>query len=160
MLVCESGIRTVLMRTATVLGPGGGALAKLLRVFNLGFGGTFGKGDQWMSWIHRDDLVWMYLRAVEDASISGPLIAASPVPVRSAEFTATLGRLLDRPAWLRIPGALLRLAIGGAASVGLSSQFCVPRKVMDAGFRWRFPGLEGALSDAVASTPYPQPEAS
>jgi uncharacterized protein (TIGR01777 family) len=144
----ESGVRTVRMRTATVLGPGG-ALRQMLPVFGLGFGGKLGSGRQWMSWIHRDDLANLYLFAVENEGLAGPIIAASPHPVRSVGFTAALGRVLDRPTWLRIPRWSMRLAMGKVASVLLASQKCLPRRALESGFQFRYPDLEQALWDAV-----------
>lgn len=155
----ESGVRTVLMRTAMAIGPGG-ALAKLVPVFSKGLGGRFGSGRQWMSWIHRDDLAWLYLRAVEDGSLSGALNATSPAPLRSADFTSALARTLGKPAVLRIPRLGLRLAIGRAASVVTASQCCVPARAARAGFRWRWPELGPALADATAALRPPRQEAS
>jgi uncharacterized protein (TIGR01777 family) len=143
-----SGIRTVLVRTATVLGPGG-ALEKMLPPFSWGLGGKLGSGRQWMSWIHRDDLVDLYLEAVTRDDWKGPLIAASPHPVRSEEFTRTLARVLERPALFRIPRWGARLAFGKVASVLFASQKCRPAKVLESGFRFSRPQLERALRDAV-----------
>lgn len=144
----RSGVRTVVLRTGTVLGPGG-ALGKMLPPFRMGLGGKLGSGTQWMSWIHRDDLCALYLHAVENEALSGPLLATSPEPVRSREFTSTLARLLGRPRFLRLPRWGLRLAFGKVASVLLASQKCRPRRANEAGFRYRYPRLEPALREAL-----------
>ena len=143
-----SGVRTVVLRTATVLGPGG-ALEKMIPPFGLGLGGKLGSGRQWMSWIHRDDLVDLYLDAVTRETLDGPVIASSPHPVRSEEFTRALARFLDRPAFFRIPRWGVRLAFGKVASVLFASQRCLPRKALESGFRFSYPDLDSALQEAV-----------
>jgi uncharacterized protein (TIGR01777 family) len=145
-----SGIRTVLMRTATVLGPGG-AVARMKGPFRMGLGGTIGGGHQWMSWIHREDLVDLYLHAIRTVELSGPVIAASPNPVRSGEFTHALARILDRPSLFPIPRWGLRLAFGRVSSVLTASQKCMPAKALASNFRYSYPALDAALLDAVQS---------
>jgi uncharacterized protein (TIGR01777 family) len=143
-----SGIRTLLLRAGTVLGPGG-ALEKLVPRFEMGMGGKLGNGRQWMSWIHRDDLANLYLFGLDREDLSGPLIATSPEPVRSEEFTATLARVLNRPTFLRIPRWGVRLAFGKVASVLFSSQNCRPARALQSGFSFAYPDLEAALRDSV-----------
>ncbi|HLY09501.1 MAG TPA: TIGR01777 family oxidoreductase [Planctomycetota bacterium] len=145
-----SGIRTVILRTGTVLGPGG-ALRKMLGPFRLGLGGKLGSGRQWMSWIHRADLIDLYLHALSHSDLSGPVLATSPMPVRNQAFTRLLARTVARPALLRIPTWALRLAYGKVASVLLSSQKCLPLRAVNSGFRFRYPTLDGALWEAVAT---------
>jgi uncharacterized protein (TIGR01777 family) len=145
-----SGIRTVVLRTGTVLGPGG-ALEKMIGPFRVGLGGKLGTGRQWMSWIHRDDLVDLYMDAVTNPTLSGPVIAAAPEPVRNETFTRLLARAVDRPAVLRLPKWALRLAYGKVASVLLASQNCRPDRAMECGFKFTYPTFDGALWDAVAS---------
>ncbi|HZE96460.1 MAG TPA: TIGR01777 family oxidoreductase [Planctomycetota bacterium] len=145
-----AGIRTVLVRTATVLGPGG-ALAKMRGPFRLGLGGTLGDGRQWMSWIHREDLADLYFHALNHPEITGPIVAASPNPVRSADFTRTLARVLDRPALFPIPRWGLRLVFGRVATVLTASQRCHPTKALETGFRFSYPTLDAALLEAVNS---------
>jgi uncharacterized protein len=144
----HSGIRTVLLRTAMVLGPGG-ALEKMVPPFAKGLGGTLGSGRQWMSWIHRDDLVDLYLFALTHDTLSGPVVASSPQPVRNVEFTRTLAQVVERPAIFRVPRWGARLAFGKVASVLLSSQKCLPVRALKAGFRFTYPDLENALREAV-----------
>jgi len=146
----KSGIRTVLMRTATVLGPGG-AVARMRGPFRMGLGGRIGTGHQWMSWIHREDLVDLYLHAILTAAMEGPLLAASPNPVRNRQFTHTLAGVLDRPSVVPMPAWGLRLAFGKVASVLMASQRCRPAKALETGYRFSYPTLDAALLEAVQS---------
>jgi uncharacterized protein (TIGR01777 family) len=145
-----SGIRTVVLRTGTVLGPGG-ALEKMIGPFRVGLGGTLGPGRQWMSWIHRDDLIDLYLEAVANPRYSGPILAAAPHPVRNEMFTKQLAHAVERPALLRVPKWTLRLAYGKVASVLLASQNCRPQRALECGFKFYYPEINGALWDAVAA---------
>jgi uncharacterized protein (TIGR01777 family) len=145
-----AGIRTVILRTGTVLGPGG-ALEKMLGPFRAGLGGRLGSGRQWMSWIHRSDLVDLYLHAALHPQVSGPMIATAPQPVRNETFTHLLAQALDRPALLRVPRWALRLAYGKVASVLLASQNCRPIRAAESGFTFTYPTIDGALGDAVSS---------
>jgi len=146
----SSAIRTVLMRTAMVLGPGG-ALARLLGPFRKGLGGKIASGRQWMSWIHRQDLANLYLHALTHHELWGPMIAASPNPARNEHFTRSLAALLDRPAFFKIPRWGLRLAFGRVASVLTASQHCRPGRALESNFRFLYPNLETALLEAISS---------
>lgn len=140
------GVRTVALRTGVVLSPAGGALAKMLPAFLVGAGGRLGSGRQWMSWITPDDLGAMYLRAVIDSTWRGAYNAVAPEPVTNAEFTATMARVLHRPAIFPVPAALLKLIFGEmAGETMLASTRAVPDRARRAGFRWRHAELESAL---------------
>ena len=140
------GVRTVALRTGVVLSPAGGALAKMLPAFLVGAGGRLATGRQWMSWITPDDLCALYLRAVLDPTWRGAFNAVAPEPVTNAEFTATLGRVLRRPAILPVPAAALKLIFGEMAEETLlASTRAVPVRATQAGFTWRHAGLESAL---------------
>ncbi len=141
----KSGIRTAFVRTGIVLGPGGGALAKMLTPFKLGLGGRLGSGRQWMSWIDREDLVDLYLHAVERDSVSGPLLGTSPNPVTNLEFTKTLGRVLGRWTILPMPRWQMRLVFGKVAQVLCGSQRCRPKRSLESGFSFKHPDLEPVL---------------
>jgi uncharacterized protein (TIGR01777 family) len=141
----KAGVRTVFVRTGIVLGPGGGALSKMLTPFKLGLGGRLASGRQWMSWVHRDDLVDLYLHAVERDSVSGPLLGTAPGPVRNHEFTETLGRVLGRWTILPMPYWQLRLVFGRVAAVLAGSQRCRPARTLESGFAFAHPDLEPAL---------------
>jgi uncharacterized protein (TIGR01777 family) len=111
-------------------------------------GGPIGSGTQWMSWIHRRDVVRALLLLVDREALSGPVNVVAPEPVTMAAFARALGRSLGRPAALRVPGLALRLALGeGLARALLTGQRAVPRKLLDAGFAFDFPTLDEALTD-------------
>lgn len=142
-------VRPVQVRVGIVLGEGGGALQEMLPVFQWGVGGPLGNGRQWMSWIHREDLVRIFEFALTHPELRGPVNGVSPAPVTNAEFSRSLGAALHRPAALRTPGPALRLALGGMAQAVLSSQNVRPAKLMQAGFQFRFASLEDAFRDLV-----------
>jgi len=140
------GVRTVALRTGVVLTPSGGALAKMLPAFLLGVGGRLGTGQQQMSWIASEDLEALYLRAMSDETWRGAFNAVAPEPVSNAEFTATLARVLGRPAIFTVPAAVLRLIFGEMADETLlASTAAVPARAQAEGFAWRHGGLEAAL---------------
>lgn len=146
----EQGIRVVLIRTAPVLARGGGMLSRLLPPFRLGLGGRMGNGRQWMPWIHIEDEVGVIDFLLQHEECSGPYNACAPNPVRNAEFARTLGRVLHRPALLPAPACVLRLALGEMAGLLLGGQHLQPRRTLEAGYRFRFPELEAALTDLLA----------
>lgn len=140
------GIRVAKLRTGVVLTPSGGALKKLLPLFKKGLGGRIGSGDQWMSWIGIDDLLGAIYHAVLDQRCSGPVNAVSPEPVTNAEFTATLARVLRRPAFLPVPAMALRAAFGAMAEETLlASQRVLPGRLDEAQYVFRHERLEMAL---------------
>lgn len=140
------GIRVAKLRTGVVLTPAGGALAKLLPLFAKGLGGRIGSGAQWMSWISIDDLVGAIYHAVLDQRCNGPVNAVSPEPVTNAEFTATLARILRRPAALPVPAMALRAAFGAMATETLlASQRVLPGRLDEAQYVFRYERLESAL---------------
>ena len=143
----EAGIRVVHLRTGLVLGPGGGALKSMLRIFKLGLGGRLGSGRQYWSWITLDDEVGAIVHALEHAAVTGPLNAVAPAPVTNAEFTATLARVLHRPAVLRVPRAALAVRFGAEMTDAmlLTGQRVLPAKLEATGYEFRHPELEGAL---------------
>ena len=143
------GVRLVLARTGIVLGEEGGALAKMLLPFRLGAGGPLGSGRQWMPWIHRDDLVALFLAALEDPRYEGAVNAVSPAPVTMKEFAATLGRVLHRPAFAPAPAFAIRAAMGEMAALVLDGQKALPARAASLGFRFRFGNLEAALRDLL-----------
>lgn len=143
------GLRVACPRIGLVLGPRGGALAKILPLFRFGLGGRLGSGRQWMSWIHLDDLVGLLLAAAGDDRWTGPFNAVSPHPVTNADFTRSLARVVRRPALFPAPEFMLRLGIGQFASILLASQRCVPRVAEERGYRFQFPEIEGALRASV-----------
>jgi hypothetical protein len=144
-----AGVRTVFIRTGIVLGPEGGALAKLLPPFELGAGGRLGSGRQWMPWIHVEDWIELVMRALDDARWSGAFNASAPEPVTNADFTRALGGVLGRPTLFPVPGFALRLALGDVAALLLTGQRVLPRRALELGFQFRFPKLALALTDLL-----------
>jgi hypothetical protein len=141
------GVRVVRLRIGVVLGTESGMLANLLVPFEYGLGGPLGSGTQWVSWIERDDLVRLIAHAIAQPALSGAVNATAPEPVRNATFTRELGRALHRPAVMRLPAALLRLAAGDLArEILLGGQRVAPEKVLASGFAFRHATLRGALS--------------
>jgi uncharacterized protein (TIGR01777 family) len=136
----------VLLRTGIVLSPHGGALAKLLPIFRLGGGGPLGNGRQWMSWITLDDHVRGMEHALFTERVRGAVNLTAPAPARNAEFAATLGRVLGRPAVLPVPAFALELLYGEMAREALlAGQRVMPAALTSAGFQFEEPTLEGAL---------------
>ncbi|HYM80674.1 MAG TPA: TIGR01777 family oxidoreductase [Candidatus Limnocylindria bacterium] len=150
--IVRAGVRVVWLRFGMVLAPQGGALAKLLPPFRLGIGGPFGSGRQWWNWISRPDLIAVIDATLNQATLSGVVNAVAPGCVRNREFARVLGRVLGRPAFLTVPAAALRLLLGRemADETLLSSGRVEPRRLMDAGFRFADPELEGALRHVLA----------
>jgi uncharacterized protein (TIGR01777 family) len=147
------GVRVVTARTGIVLGAGGGALGKMLTPFRLGAGGPLGNGRQWMPWIHVADLARLYVHAAEhrQPTISGPVNAVAPNPVRNSEFTKALGRAVHRPAFMPAPYLGLRLVFGEFAQVLFASQRVIPRVALDTGFIFQFPDIDGALREILST---------
>lgn len=146
----EAGVRTAIVRFGVVLEQGGGALAKMLPIFKLGFGGPLGNGKQWVSWIHRADAVSLIAFLVESDSARGVFNATAPNPVTMKELSRELGRALHRPAVLPAPAPMLRLALGEVADVLLTGQRVLPRRAQEAGFRFAHPDLAEALQSIVS----------
>jgi uncharacterized protein (TIGR01777 family) len=143
------GMRVVRLRIGVVLGADGGALAAMLPLFKLGLGGPVGSGRQWMSWIHRDDVVGLVLDALERAVAAGAVNATAPEPVRNKDFARALGAALRRPALLPAPAFALRLAFGEMAEVLLGGQRVLPARAQTIGYTFRFPSLAAALGRIV-----------
>jgi uncharacterized protein (TIGR01777 family) len=144
------GMRVVLMRTGVVLDRSGGALAKMLPPFRLGVGGPVAGGRQWLAWIHADDIVGLYLAALDGEAWSGPVNASAPQPATNRDLSRALGRALGRPALLPVPGAALRLLYGDMAEIVIEGQRALPRRALELGYAFRQPDLEPALRSALA----------
>jgi len=142
----DAGVRVVKLRTGVVLSPESGALAKMLPVFKAGAGGKLGSGRQIFSWIALEDVIGAIHFALRTSSFQGVANLTAPEPVTNAAFTHVLGRVLHRPTVASVPATVIRAAFGemGQESV-LSGANVVPRALLDAGFRFRWPGLEDAL---------------
>jgi len=144
------GIRCCYLRTGVVLGKNGGALSKMLPPFKMALGGPIGSGQQWMSWVHMDDLVGAILYTLETPSIQGPINGTAPNPVTNKEFSKTLGAALNRPAIIPMPEFVLKLMMGEMAEeLLLSGQRVVPAKLTSSGFEFKYPHLDDALRDII-----------
>jgi uncharacterized protein len=154
-----AGIRSVQVRTGIVQTPRGGMLRLLYPLFEAGLGGPLGDGTGWLPWIEIDDLLDIYLRAVTDPALSGPVNAVAPEPEPQAEYARTLGRVLGRPARIPVPAAGPQLLLGaeGARELALASQLVRPSVLAAAGHSFRYPTLEGALRHVLGRTPTPAP---
>ena len=149
-IVESSGVRRVSIRTGIVLSTEEGALKKMLLPFKLFIGGPLGDGQQWFPWIHIDDLISIYLYALENKNLSGALNAVSPNPVTMREFAKTLGKTLHRPSLFPVPEIVLKLAVGEGAQPILSSQKILPKKLIDNSFEFNFPLLNPALTSLLS----------
>jgi uncharacterized protein (TIGR01777 family) len=129
-----------------------GGLARMLPVFRLGVGGPVAGGDQYMSWITPDDLVRMYMAALDDSEWSGPINATAPEPVPNREFARALGRVLHRPAVLPVPAFALRVLYGEMASVVITGQRALPARATERGFEFEHASVSGALAAALDRT--------
>jgi uncharacterized protein len=144
------GVRVAKVRTGIVLDADGGALAKMLPPFRLGVGGPVAGGKQYMSWIHVDDLVGLYLAALDGEDWSGPLNGCAPGAVTNTEFSHALGRALHRPAVLPVPGLALRAMYGEMASIVTGGQRMVPARAQALGYQWGHDDLDEALRSALS----------
>ena len=139
--------RVVLARFGLVLGEKGGVLGKMLLLARLGLGGPLGSGKQWFPWVHIDDLVGALLFLLDRDGLEGPFNCCAPNPVRNRDLARALGRALHRPAFLRVPGFLIRFVLGEFGNIILRGQKTVPRRLLDAGYSFRHPELAGALAE-------------
>ncbi|NET08600.1 MAG: TIGR01777 family protein [Merismopedia sp. SIO2A8] len=146
--VTESGTRLVIIRTGIVLAMGG-AIAKMYTPFQLFAGGPIGSGQQWVSWIHRDDLVALILRALSDSNICGVLNGTAPNPVRMSEFCREMGGVMNRPSWLPVPSFALEALLGDGAQVVLSGQQVLPKQTLATGFTYQYPTIAPALKEIL-----------
>jgi hypothetical protein len=144
------GVRVSKVRTGVVLDATGGALAKMLPPFRLGVGGPVAGGRQYMSWIHVDDLVGLYLAALDGDDWRGTVNGCAPAAVTNAEFSRALGRALHRPAVMPVPALALRALYGDMASMVTASQRMVPARARDLGYQWAHGDLDEALRSALS----------
>ncbi len=147
----DAGIRVVLPRLGVVMHPATGPLQRLVPIFRLGAGGRIGDGRQWLSWIGRTDAVRVLAALLDLESLSGPVNACSPEPVRNSEFTSVLAAALHRPALAVVPAFAVRLLYGemGMETV-VAGQRVVPRRLLAAGFRFEYPSLADAIHHELA----------
>ena len=142
------GSRVCFLRTGIVLGEQG-ALSKLLPPFKLGLGGPIASGQQWMPWIHIDDMVDIIIHAIQN-DIAGPINCTAPKPVTNKEFAKTLGRALKRPAIAPMPAAIVKFLFGQMGDeLMIQGQCVIPQKLQQQGFKFKYFALENALSQLL-----------
>ena len=144
-----ANVRSVQIRTGLVLTPEDGALKQMLLPFKLFIGGHLGNGKQWASWLHIDDIIGIYLHAIDNQNLSGAVNAASPTPVRMKEFAKTLGKVLNRPSFFPVPKFVLKLVVGEAVEVVTASQRVIPDKLVKSGYQFKFTNLEETMRDLL-----------
>ena len=149
MAVVSHTTRVVCLRIGMVLDKDGGALAKMIPPFRAFVGGPIAPGSQWVSWIHRTDLVDLIEWILAHDHIAGPVNAVAPEAVTMKDFSRTLGAALNRPSWLPVPEFALRLALGELASFLTTGQHVVPKVALDNGFRFKYPRLDLALQSIL-----------
>lgn len=143
------GVRVVRLRIGIVLGKGGSAFEKLRFVIRLGIGGRLGSGQQWMPWIHLEDLRAAIVHSVFSEDLQGPVNGTAPNPERNIDLTRTLAAALHRPAIFPAPAFALKLVLGEFGSALLAGQRAIPAALQADGFHFRFPTLEAAVADLV-----------
>ncbi|MFP3874735.1 MAG: TIGR01777 family oxidoreductase [Thiohalophilus sp.] len=145
----QYGVRICISRTGVVMGRGGGALSGLEPLFRKGLGAVAGNGKQWISWVHMQDLIGMFLRFMLDDALSGAFNNTSPHPVTNRQFAKTIGNVLQRPVLLRMPGRAMRLLYGEMAHLYVTGQKAIPTRHLQSGFDYQYPDIESALRDAL-----------
>ncbi|MBA6293266.1 TIGR01777 family protein [Colwellia sp. MB3u-70] len=141
--------RVCIIRTGIVLAENGGALQKMLLPFKFGLGGPIASGEQFMSWIHIDDMVAILLATVYQTSLTGIINATAPMPVSNQEFSETLSAVLKRPCLFRVPAFVLRALMGESADLVLYGQNVLPSKLLNNNFKFQYPSLEVALKQLL-----------
>ncbi|MGF1491761.1 MAG: TIGR01777 family oxidoreductase [Microcoleaceae cyanobacterium] len=143
------GTRLAILRLGIVLDQDGGALAKMLTPFRLFAGGPLGSGEQWFSWIHRDDLVDLIIFCLQHPEVEGTLNATAPNPVRMSQLCNTLGQVMNRPSWLPVPGFALEALLGDAAQLVLEGQRVLPERTLAYNFEYKYPKVDQALREIL-----------
>jgi uncharacterized protein (TIGR01777 family) len=139
----------VVTRFGIVLGRDGGALAQMVPLFKKFLGGPIGSGVQWFSWIHQQDHTRAFQFIQAHPGITGPVNFTAPKPVRNRDLTKALGRVLHRPTLVSAPEFMVRLALGEFADTLLTGQQVLPKRLLDAGFRFHFSNIEAALTNLL-----------
>ena len=139
------GIRTCLTRFGVILENGEGALPMMVLPYKLGIGGTIGSGNQWLSWIHIEDVVRAMLLLISDESLSGPINFTTPNVKRMKEFGKSIGKALNRPHWLPVPSIALKFALGEKSILVLEGQHVFPEKLLKANYEFQFTSVEDAI---------------
>ncbi|MEV6486860.1 TIGR01777 family oxidoreductase [Streptomyces sp. NPDC051576] len=147
--VQEAGVRTVFARTGLVVARDGGAWAKLFPLFKAGIGGRFGNGRQYWSFVALHDEVAAIRHLIDTEGLSGPFNLTAPNPLTNREIAAAMGRVLHRPSLFTVPAPALKLALGEMSGDVLGSQRVLPKRLLESGFTFAFPEIEGAIRAAL-----------
>jgi uncharacterized protein (TIGR01777 family) len=145
----DLGVRVVITRFGIVLGREGGALGQMVPMFRKFLGGALGSGRQWFSWIHQQDHARAFRFVADHPELAGPVNFTAPHSVRNQDLTKALARILHRPAVMAAPEFMLHLVLGEFADTLLTGQKVLPKRLLDAGFRYHFPSIEVALADLL-----------
>lgn len=149
LAIATANTRVCLSRTGLVIGRNGGFLARMLPAFRLGLGGRLGSGEQYMPWVHLQDVISALLWMLDHESASGPYNVVSPAPVTNREFSRALGQVLHRPAFCAVPAWLLSAGLGEMSRLLLTGQKALPARLTEEGFHFRFNDLQSALEDVL-----------
>lgn len=144
----EKGVRTVFVRFGIILGEQG-ALEKMVLPYKMMIGGNIGSGEQWMSWVHIDDVVGLIDFSIHHKEVEGPLNGTAPEPKRNKDFGKTLGEVINRPHWIPAPAFALKIALGDMSTLLLNGQAVVPKKATALGYRFKYPELKPALASIL-----------
>ncbi|MBR2679674.1 MAG: TIGR01777 family oxidoreductase [Exiguobacterium sp.] len=145
----DLGVRLVTMRTGVVLSNDGGAFPLMKLPYQFGVGGKIGSGEQWVPWIHLDDLVRLFVHVIETSSIEGPVNGTAPTPVTMNEFGKTIANVMHRPHWIPAPAPMMQLVLGEKSVIVLEGAKVVPTKALQHGFEFRYETLEPALTQLL-----------
>ena len=147
----ELGMSVVAIRTGITVDAAYGAVASMMLPFKLGFGGPLAGGRQFVPWIHPDDLVGLYLRAIDATDFSGPINGSAPSPVTNKQFSRALARALHRPSIVPVPGLAAKLMVGEVAKYAISGVRMVPARAAELGYAFRYSEIDGAFAAALAT---------
>ncbi|REB05310.1 TIGR01777 family protein [Sporosarcina sp. BI001-red] len=145
----EYGTRVVYTRFGTVFGKGGGALPLIALPYKLFAGGTIGSGQQWISWVHVEDVARAIYFAISTSSLEGPVNVTAPAPVRMSELGKAIGSVMHRPHWLPVPSIAMKLALGKKSKLVLEGQHVLPEKLNESEFTFTYPAIRPALANIL-----------